>query len=172
MQAMFPIIVTARMGKADQQWAEAQRREHYPPDRNVVPAHITLFQHLPPRHWPEIRARLAALTHGNAAPPAQVSDVMLLGGGVAYRVDCPGLLAMRDTLAADLQGLLIPQDQPVPRLHITVQNKVAPAVAKALYAKLSAGFQPRPLAITGLAAHSYRGGPWEELQSWAFSGLR
>ena len=33
--------------------------------------------------------------------------------------------------------------------------------ARTLLAELSEGFQPRPLSITGLAAHHYRGGPWE-----------
>ena len=95
---------------------------------------------------------------------------MFLGRGVAYRVECSDLLAMREELAADLQGLLTPQDQAKPRLHITVQNKVAPAIAKALFAELSASFEPRSLEITGLAAHFYRGGPWEPIQSWKFSG--
>ena len=97
---------------------------------------------------------------------------MLLGQGVAYRVECPDLLVIRDRLADEFTGLLTPQDQARPRLHITVQNKVEAATAKALYAKLSAQFQPRPLSITGLSAHYYRGGPWEPIQSWNFSGGR
>jgi hypothetical protein len=67
---------------------------------------------------------------------------------------------------------LTPQDQAKPRLHITVQNKVEPAIAKALFAELSAGFEPRSLQITGFAAHYYRGGPWEYIQDWKFSGRR
>ena len=99
-----------------------------------------------------------------------LSDVMMLGRGVAYRVDCPDLLTMRDELADGLTGLLTPQDQARPRLHITVQNKVEPAVAKALYAELNASFRPRPLSVTGLSPYYYRGGPWEAIQDWSFSG--
>ena len=99
-------------------------------------------------------------------------EVMFLGRGVAFRVECPNLLSMREELVADLQGLLTPQDQAKPRLHITIQNKVEPAVAKALFAELSAAFISRPLQITGLAAHYYRGGPWEFIQDWKFSGRR
>lgn len=170
MHQSAPIIVTANMGSADQAWADRLRQAHFPPERNFLRAHITLFQHLPPMHWPEIKARLAGLARNNAAPAAWLGAVMLLEKGVAYRVDCPGLLAMREELAADLQGLLTPQDRAVPRLHITVQNKAERAEAKALFARLSAGFEPRPLEITGLAAHHYRGGPWEAIQSWKFSG--
>jgi 2'-5' RNA ligase superfamily len=167
-----PLIVTAQMGKSDQLWADDLRTRHFPPERNFLRAHITLFHHLPPTHLPEIKARLAAMARECAAPPAILSEVMMLGRGVAYRVDCPELLAMRDELAEGFTGLLTPQDQARPRLHITVQNKVEPAAAKALHAELAAGFQPRPISITGLALYYYRGGPWEAIQSWAFSGTR
>ncbi len=172
MPETAPIIVTATMGKADQAWANALRAKHFPPERNHLQAHITLFHHLPPGHWPEIKRRLGSLAHEFAAPNAWLREVMFLGRGVAYRVECPELLAMREELAADLQGLLTPQDQAKPRLHITVQNKVEPVIAKALFAELLAGFEPRSLEITGLTAHFYRGGPWEFIQDWKFSGRR
>ena len=172
MPETAPIIVTATMGKADQAWANALRAQHFPPERNYLQAHITLFHHLPPGYWPEIKARLAGLAHEFAQPEAWLREVMFLGRGVAFRVECPNLLSMREELVADLQGLLTPQDQAKPRLHITIQNKVEPAVAKALFAELSAAFISRPLQITGLAAHFYRGGPWEFIQDWKFSGRR
>jgi hypothetical protein len=95
---------------------------------------------------------------------------MMLGRGVAYRVDSSELLSIRDELAEEFRGLLIPQDQARPRLHITVQNKVEPVVAKTLHAQLSATFKPRPLTISGLGAHYYRGGPWENIATWKFRG--
>jgi 2'-5' RNA ligase superfamily len=172
MSEIAPIIITAQMGKGDQAWADGLRKTHFPPERNYLLAHITLFHHLPPTHWHEIKARLAALAHDHASPPAMLSDVVLLGRGVAFRVDCPELLAMRAALAEDLHGLLIPQDQAAPRLHITVQNKVEPPVARALFAELAASFEPRSLEITGLSAYYYRGGPWQTIQRWSFSGQR
>jgi hypothetical protein len=172
MHEVSPVIITAQMGKADQLWADALRAEHYLPERNQVQAHITLFHHLPPAYLPEIKARLAALARQCSAPPAMLSGLMSLGRGVAFLVDCPDLLSMRDELAEGFTGLLTPQDQARPRLHITIQNKVEPAVAKALHAELGAAFQARPLTIVGLSAYYYRGGPWELIQSWAFSGRR
>ena len=165
-----PIIITAEMGKADQAWANGLRRAHYPADRNVVDAHITLFHHLPPSHIAEVKARLAALADECPMPKARLSELMQMGGGVAYRVESPELISIRDALAEGFRGLLIPQDQARPRLHITVQNKVEPAVAKALYEMLSSNFQPRSLAINGLAAYYYRGGPWAQIGRWAFRG--
>lgn len=169
-ETLAPVIITAQMGKGDQAHFNALRQQHFPPQRNFLDAHITLFHHLPPMHLSEIKARLAALARESAPPPAILSEVMMLGRGVAYRIDCPELLAMRDELVEGFTGLLTPQDQARPRLHITVQNKVEPREAKALHALLSAGFQPRQLPITGLSAFYYRGGPWEPIQSWSFSG--
>lgn len=165
-----PIIITAEMGKTDQAWANGLRRTHFPVERNVVDAHITLFHHLPPSHLPEIKSRLAAVVKDYPAPAAYLSDVNLLGKAVAFRVDSPELLAMRAELADTFRGLLIPQDQAPPKLHITVQNKVESSVAKALHAHLLRTFRPRTLAISGLAAHYYRGGPWEHIGRWSFRG--
>ncbi len=158
------------MGKTDQAWANGLRRAHFPPERNFLDAHITLFHHLPPSHLPEIKSRLAALAGECRRPVAHLTEVMMLGRGVAYRVESHELLSIRDELAEDFCGLLIPQDQARPRLHITVQNKVEPATAKALHADLSATFRPRPLVISGLAAYYYQGGPWDRIGAWSFRG--
>lgn len=166
---MAPVIVTALMGARDFGWAEGLRRAHFPADRNKVPAHITLFHHLPPSALDEVARRLKRLCAG-AAPAARLSEVMLLGRGVAYRVESPGLMAMRDELAEALAGWLVPQDQGQPRFHITVQNKVDPVQAKVLAEQLRRDFRPRPLALSGLAAWLYRDGPWELAMRASFRG--
>ena len=164
-----PIIVTALMGAADFAWADGLRRAHFPPERNWLGAHITLFHHLPPSALEEVAGRLKRLGAG-PRPAARLTDVMLLGRGVAYRVESPELLAMRAELADAFAGMLTPQDQAKPRLHITIQNKVTPDAAKALADKLRADFRPRPLAIAGLAAWHSRGGPWEMAMKAMFRG--
>lgn len=164
-----PIIVTAEMGAADQHWADALRTAHFPPERNVLAAHITLFHHLPPSMLDELCERLRVLVVG-PPPEARLTDVMMLGRGVAYRVESPALRELRSELAEAFHGLLTPQDSQAPRLHITVQNKVDPAAARALHATLAADFVPRPLAIAGLAAWHYRGGPWEQAWRGRFRG--
>ena len=164
-----PIVVTALMGAADFGWAEGLRRAHFPPERNLVPAHITLFHHLPPSALEEVARRLKRLCAG-PPPVARLTEVMLLGRGVAYRVESPDLMAMRDQLGEAFAGLLVPQDQGWPRLHITVQNKAEPAEAKILAAELRRDFRPRPLTIAGLAAWYYRGGPWELAVKASFRG--
>ena len=162
-----PIIVTALIGEPDFGWLDGLRRAHFPPERNVLRAHLTLFHHLPPSVEAELCELLRRLTRG-PAPQARLTGLMNLGGGVAYRVESEALEDMRAQIAERFAGLLIPQDRNPWRGHITVQNKVKADVARALFKALEADFSPRPLALRGLAAWWYRGGPWEEIAAFKF----
>ena len=165
-----PIILTARMDKADHRWATALRTEHFPPERNHLDAHITLFHHLPGTMEASIIEDVKRVVADYPEPVASIDRLLMLGRGVAFHVHSPDLLSIRDDLADRYRGLLTPQDQARPRLHITVPNRVAPQAAKALLGELAVDFQQRPLAIIGIAAHRYRGGPWEEIGCWRFRG--
>lgn len=135
----------------------------------MVPAHLSLFHHFPPSILPELKEAMRQLAL-EPAPRAEVAGLIHLGTGVAFRVDSPELLDMRQYLAERFADLLIPQDRAKPRLHITVQNKVTPHEAKALFNSLSAEFRLRPLTLAGLTAFHYLGGPWEEAFSVTFRG--
>ncbi|MEO0442034.1 MAG: 2'-5' RNA ligase family protein [Pseudomonadota bacterium] len=165
-----PVIMTAVMGKEDFAWANGLRQRHFPPERNFLSAHITLFHHMPPQALPEIRQAISDLCRDNPRPAAELSKLIHLGRGVAYQLHSPQLLAMRMELAEMFHGLLVAQDQQTPRLHITVQNKVVPGEAKQLLEKLDADFTPRPFEITGLALHYYMDGPWQDIGEWLFRG--
>ena len=164
------LIVTAEIAQRDFSWIEGLRRAHYPAERNQVPAHLTMFHSVAPSAEGELRSRLARIVR-QPVPSATVAGVMDLGGGVAFRVVSPDLDRIRDELADGLHGLLGAQDSGGWRPHITIQNKVAPKVARALKQSLESAFQPRPLAIAGLAIHHYLGGPWERSRPMP-SGLR
>jgi len=168
-QAAAPIIVTALLGPEDLAWADALRRAHFPPDRNRLPAHLTLFHHLPPSALDAIRRLLAAEARSTMRPAARITRLLPLGRGVAIGVESPGLAAIRTRIADAMHGQLMPQDQAGWRPHITIQNKVTPTAARALLAALQPGFEPRPILIEGLAVHWYRGGPWEPISAWRFS---
>ena len=132
-----------------------------------MPAHLTLFHHLPPGIEAELGRRLGAATAA-PPPPATVAGIIDLGGGTAYRVESEALTAIREELAASFHGLLTPQDQAPWRPHVTIQNKVEPREARALQERLRAGFEPRPQAIRALASWHYRGGPWEPIRTHPF----
>ncbi|GAA0739761.1 2'-5' RNA ligase family protein [Sphingomonas sp. ABOLD] len=159
--APAPLIVTALFGRQDQAWFDSLRRAHFPPERNQLDAHLTLFHHLPPSVAEELKHRLARETRGVRAPRARVSGLMSLGQGVAYRIEAPELEAIRAGLLEAFAGLLTPQDAGRWRPHVTVQNKVRPVLAKALLRALAADFAPKVVEISGLASWWYRGGPWE-----------
>ncbi|WP_271298831.1 2'-5' RNA ligase family protein [Sphingomonas sp. CV7422] len=167
--APAPIIVTALFGRQDQGWFDAQRAAHFPPERNQLSAHLTMFHHLPPSAEAEIKHRLSGLTRGVAAPVARVGGLISLGRGVAYRIESPELVAIRRELADAFSGLLTPQDAGGWRPHVTIQNKVQPNIAKLLLAALSRDFVAREVEIAGLATWWYRGGPWEALSRHMFA---
>lgn len=164
-----PIIVTALFGRSDQGWFDAQRAEFFPPERNVLSAHCTLFYHLPPSAADELKHRLTQATRGVRAPDVRIAGLMSLGRGVAYRLDSPGLATIRHDLVDAFAGLLTPQDAGGWRPHVTIQNKVTPNVAKLLLDRLAKDFRPRPVELAGLATWWYRGGPWEALSRHMFA---
>ena len=163
------LIVTAEIGATDLAWLDKLRRNYYPPERNQLPAHLTIFHSLPPSAEGEVRSTLSRLS-SERPPRATIEGLMDLGGGVALRVVSPDLDRIRRQLAEDFHGLLGVQDLGGWRPHITIQNKVAPKESRAVIAGLEREFRPRPLAIRGLGIHRYLGGPWGELASFSFRG--
>ncbi|MCU6455450.1 2'-5' RNA ligase family protein [Sphingomonas sp. A2-49] len=161
--------MTALFGRQDQGWFDAQRAAHFPPERNQLSAHLTLFHHLPPSAEDELKRRLSEFTRGQRAPNARVGGLMSLGRGVAYRIESPELVAIRRELADAFAGLLTPQDAGGWRPHVTIQNKVQPGIARLLMTSLDRDFRARDVEIAGLAAWWYRGGPWEALSRHMFA---
>lgn len=164
-----PLIVTAELGAEDQRWLDELRRRHFPPERNHLRAHLTIFHALPPSAESEVRHRLADLAKG-PTPRVLITGLMNLGGGVAYRVTSDDLDHVRAELSEGLHGLLSAQDSGGWRPHVTVQNKVAPKAARELLQELERRFEPRPLSVSGLGLHRYLGGPWEKLAIYPFRG--
>jgi hypothetical protein len=161
------LIVTAQFGKGDLAFLDALRRRHYPPERNRVPAHLTVFRSLPPSAQGEVRRRLAraAMT---LAPDARISDVMDLDPGVALRISSPGLEKLRDELADEFHGLLTAQDLGRWTPHVTIQNKVDPRISRRLLEELRSTLEPRPVTIRGLELIRYVEGGWEPLAAFRF----
>lgn len=165
-----PLIVTAELPGDIQAMADGLRRAHFPPERNFLAAHVTLFHALAPSAEGEARECLARLARATPPPPARLAGVMSLGRGTALQIESRAMLAVRAEIADRFHGMLTSQDQHRPRLHVTVQNKVTAGAAKRLLEELSAGFTVREFAFRGLGLHAYLGGPWEHLASYSFRG--
>ena len=166
------LIVAAELAKPDFEWLDALRRRHYPPDRNRVEAHLTLFRTLPPSAEDEARRSLGRAAASERRPQAQLAGVMDLDSGVALRVASPALERVRDELAADFRGLQTSQDLGRWTPHVTIQNKVEPRVARALMLELRARLEPRPLQITGLKLVRYLEEGWLPVDVFRFRGVR
>ena len=163
------LIVTAETGGAEAEMLERLRRAHFPPERNHLPAHLTMFHALPPSAEAELRGLLAELASG-PSPSAKLTSVIDLGGGVAFRIESPDLQSLRRRIAERFHGSLTAQDAAAWRPHVTVQNKVDRKTAVALLNALTQDFRPCPLQVRGLELHRYLGGPWERLGRWRFRG--
>ena len=144
------------------------RAAHFPPERNHLAAHVTLFHALPGERLDAVRADLAAAADRPVFEMA-VTGVRFLGRGVAYDLAGAELEGVRRGLAAAWAPWLTPQDRQKHRAHVTVQNKVTPEVARALHARLSASFLPWSGTATGLGLWRYLGGPWEPVESFPFA---
>lgn len=169
-----PFILTAVLPADLQGFAEGLRRAHFPPERNHLHAHVTLFHAFAPSLLEELCNYLPRIAAEFAPPTGTVKGVMDLGKGTAIALDSPDLLAVRDIIAAHFHGSLTDQDRHEPRPHITIQNKVTKDEARALQLNLAPLLAPwmakGRFAFPALALHRYRGGPWEHVKTCAFRG--
>ncbi len=157
-----PLILTLELAQPAQDLFQSLRDRHFPPERNVVPAHVSMFHALPSVEAPAILRRLRVMDH--TRPPVRVEAPFLLGRGVGFRLNSPALSALRGGLARDWTPWLSPQDRQGYRAHVTVQNKVSPEEARSTLQRLAAGFVPFDTEGAALRLWRYLGGPWEALE--------
>lgn len=165
-----PLILTLRLDAESFAFFDALRREHFPPDRNVLDAHLTMFHALPGPMLTGIVERLHAVAARTPPLPLQVTGVRFLGYGSAYVIESTALKRLRADLAEGWSEVLTKQDAQAWQPHVTVQNKAPSGAAKALYATLRDGFAPFEATGTGLSLWHYRGGPWEAAAEMGFTG--
>ncbi|TPG55658.1 2'-5' RNA ligase family protein [Roseomonas nepalensis] len=165
-----PLILTLGFDEVSFARLDALRRAHFPPERNQIPAHLTLFHALPGDALDEVLAGLRTACASTAPFDVRFTGPRSLGRGVALEAASPPLLALRKALAYCWSGWLTRQDAQGFRPHVTVQNKVTAEAAAALLASLSAGFEPWEARGEGLLLWHYRGGPWERAASLPFAG--
>lgn len=166
---MPPLVVTLRLDPASQEVFDRLRAAHFPPARNHLAAHVTLFHALPGDRLVPVAADLAAAASRQPAFPVRVAGLRSLGGGVAYDLASPELERLRGRLAARWSPWLTRQDAGGWRPHVTVQNKVPPAAARLLLGDLRAVFEPWSATAEGLSLWWYRGGPWERIEVLPFA---
>lgn len=168
-KAGAPLLVTAELPSEVLGWADALRRAHYPPERNRLRAHVTLFHALPPSVEDEVVALLKGLAK-EPAPAACIDGLMKLGKGTALAVYSPGMVQLHAEIQERMHGLLTPQDAQPLRLHVTIQNKVAPEAARTLQQELEPQLRPVEFRFKGFGLYAWEDGLWRPLRTIAFRG--
>jgi 2'-5' RNA ligase len=157
------------MDESSQERFDRLRELHFPPERNYLNAHLTLFHRLPGVREAEISAELREACRDQDPLTLAVTGLRFLGRGVAYELSSPELSALRRGLARSWEPWLGPQDRQGFKPHVTVQNKVSPGQARALHEHLLATFSPFAVEGLGLSLWRYMGGPWEPAGTYPFS---
>lgn len=164
-----PLLITAELPGDVLALADGLRRAHYPPEKNRLRAHVTLFHALPPSAEGEIQRMLAELAKG-APPQARITGIWDMGRGTAFDLASEGMAALHAQMAERFHGLLGWQDDRKLRLHVTVQNKVSREAANALQAELEAVFEPRAFHFHGFGLYAWDEGLWRPIADYAFRG--
>lgn len=164
-----PLILTLRFDPDSFERFDAERRRHFPAERNFIPAHLTLFHHLDGTQHAAISAAVAESAEQQAPFDIAVQSLRFLGQGTAYALESTTLQALRAEFAERWAPTLTRQDQQGFRPHVTIQNKVPAHTARTLFDSLSASFEPFDVRATGLLLWHYEGGPWRKAGEYAFN---
>lgn len=163
-----PLILTLAFDVPAFARFDGERRRYFPESLNLIPAHATLFHHLPGARERGVIETVTALARTLAPPEVAVTGLRFTGRGVAYVLDSEPLSAFRARLGRSFEPDLTAQDRQGWRPHVTVQNKVAPEKARALHAALQHGFAPFRFTAPATLLWRYLGGPWEAVARLPF----
>ena len=161
-------MLTLALDDESQQRFEQLRQQHFPPELNRIPAHLTLFHLLPEAE--EVTSALEETASKQQRFPMRVAELRSIGRGVAFFLDAPPAKRLHRELSARFDAHLNNQDRQGFRPHVVAQNKVTPQRAKETLALLQAGFQPWTCEAVGLDLWRYLGGPWQFLRRFEFTG--
>lgn len=164
----LPLILTLKLDQKTFSDFDQLRQQHFPPERNFLSAHITLFHALPGEHETSVQQTLQAFCSQTPVMSLTLPKLRFLGRGVAVEVACPELIQLHQHLAKTWSHWLSRQDQQGYRPHITIQNKRTSHEARQLYEQLAKEWQPYNGHGEGLLLWRYKGGPWEAVNEFAF----
>lgn len=149
---------------------DALRRRTYPPERNLVPAHVTLFYRLAGERAREIKAFLATIASKQRPIEIPSGELKSTERGVAIFLHSPQLAALRDELAREWSPWLDQADLRPFRPHVTIQSGVSDAEARRTRQTIAASLRPPRIRGVGLHLWRYRDGPWESERLFRFRG--
>jgi 2'-5' RNA ligase len=162
-----PLIVTLMLDETSARYFNSLRKSHFPPERNFLEAHLTLFHNLPAQ-GADIIKDIEDVCSLQKVLALEATEVVSIGAGVAVKIQSAQLEALHKRLQQQWEQWLIPQDRQKLWPHITVQNKVSSEKARALQEELAASFTPFSIQGLGLSLWHYLGGPWQSAGNFLF----
>ena len=159
-------VLTLKLDPAAQAHFEALRQQWFPPERNLIPAHLTLFHTLPEEPW--ITQALEDAAAGTIAFALGTPTPKSIGRGAAFFFNSPEATALHKHLRKAFQAVVTPQDQQGFRPHIVAMNKATPAAAKLCLEALQTHRLPQEITATGSDLWRYLNGPWQHQQTFPF----
>jgi 2'-5' RNA ligase len=167
--SMNPLLVTLEMDATTFARLDALRNRYFPPERNVVPAHVSLFHQLPRDEEARVREVLASVASEHPPIPLRLTTLKKTGRGMAIAVEAAGLATLHARLAREFAEWLTPQDRQPYRPHVTIMNKAEPYQASLAFQELGASWEPWTGEGQGLFLWEYLGGPWRRIGRYPFT---
>ncbi len=162
-----PLILTIQLDEQAQLFFNQKRKQYFPPERNFIEAHLTLFHHLPDDET-KIISDINTICHQQKGIELLVTQPVSIGKGVAYKIESKALTSLHKTLQKQWIDFLTTQDRQGLWAHITVQNKVSSQQAKQTLQNIQHEFIPFTACAVGLLLWKYVNGPWEEYRQFTF----
>lgn len=162
------LILTLRLDQKTQEYFNRLRQKYFPPERNYLDAHLTMFHHLPGEEILKIRETLPEISARYSPFEIRFPKWRFLGKGVAADVESKELFDLRKRLADIWQDRLTRQDSQKFKPHITIQNKVKLEKARRLFEKLLENKKLPKGFGKGLQLWHYMNGPWELEKEFLF----
>lgn len=165
-----PFVLTLELDGESFAAFDELRRRYYGPEKNLVPAHVTLFYRLPGDRAREIKALLAQVAVSQRPIEIPPGEAKALERGVAIFLNSPQMSALRDELQREWWPWLENDDRAGYRPHVTIQMNVSEAEARRTILAIRASFRPKRIRGVGLHLWRYRGddGRWEHVQLFRF----
>ena len=163
-------LVTLGLDPATFDRLDALRQQYFPPERNQVPAHISLFHHLPGVEWESIDATLNRIAQTQPPISLRFTGVKPTGRGVLLSVQAAGLITLRGELAGLFARDLTPQDRQPYHPHVMIMNKAERSEADQALREIQASWTSWTGTGDRLILWRYLGGPWDEAANYPFVG--
>lgn len=164
-----PFVLTLEIDGGSFSLFDGLRRTFYPPERNVVPAHVTIFHRLPGERGREIKALLAIVAGSRSAFSVDVGEVKATERGVAVFLGSRELHALREDLVREWQPWLTDLDRRGFQPHVTIAGDLTRGEARHVVESVAAAVRPRRrVQAVGLHLWRYLDGPWRSERLFRF----